>query len=180
MTILEFKKSIARKNRIDKIYNYVITFLAIFGGLFFLYKFEFTEWYEIKSLTVNVAPKIIIRIAYIFLITVGFYGIWRIPHLYNFFQIKWLSTIEDKLEVIEKVKIKLNFRNQRFSDNSFEFKYLGLLYNPFLVRIFIDEESFFINVQQIDPSGGFIGFGNSNRVKNKITKIILKIKNPES
>ncbi|RRJ92608.1 hypothetical protein [Flavobacterium macacae] len=180
MTILEFNSNIARKNRIDKIYNYVITSLAIFGGLFFLYKFEFTEWYEIKSLAVNVAPKIMIRILYIFLITVGLYGIWRIPHLYSFSQIKCLSPIEDKLTVIEKVKIKLNFSNQKVSDNSFECKYLGLLYNPFLVRIFIDEESYLINVQQIDPTGGFIDFGNSNRVKNKITKIILKSKNPES
>lgn len=180
MTILEFKGNIAKKNRIDKIYNYVITSIAIFGGFFFLYKLEFTEWYEIKSLIVNVAPKIMIRILYIFLITVGFYGIWRIPHLYSFSQVKCLSTIKDKSDVIEKVKLKLNFRNHKVSDNYFEFKYLGLLYNPFLVRIFIDEESFFINVQQIDSSGGFIDFGNSNRVKNKITKTILKSKNPKS
>lgn len=180
MTILEFKNNIAKTNRIDKIFNYVITFSAIFGGLFFLYKLEFTEWYEIKSLTANVASKKMIRIFIIFLITIGFYGIWRIPQAYIFSQLKCHSTIEDKLKIIEKVNIELKFKNLNVSENSFEFTYLGLFDNPFLVRIFLNEESFFINVQQIDQSGGFIDFGNSKRVKNKITKKILEKINPES
>lgn len=115
---------------------------------------------------------------YIFLIAIGLYGIWRIPRLYSFSQIKCQSTIEDKLAVVEKVKIKLKFSNPKDLGNSFEFKYRGLFYNPFLVRIFIDNESFFINVQQIDSSGGFIDFGNSKRVKNKIIKIIIESKKP--
>ena len=94
MTILEFKNNIAKTNRIDKIFNYVITFSAIFGGLFFLYKLEFTEWYEIKSLTANVASKKMIRIFFIFLITIGFYGIWRIPQAYIFSQLKCIRQLK--------------------------------------------------------------------------------------
>lgn len=175
MTFHEFEKYFSKQDRADRYYNYLLILISVVGSLFLFYKVEFTNWYEIKSLEVgNVAPILLIRISYVFLFLISSYGFWRVPQLYKPTLIRCSLSNEDKFKVLRQLEMLLNLKKLNYSNNIFEFKYYGLFYNPFLVRIFISEESYFMNVQQVASGGGFIDFGNSERVKRKIVKIIKK------
>jgi|GEM_PF-1131511 len=175
MTFHEFEKYFSKQNRADRYYNYLLILISVVGSLFLFYKVEFTNWYEIKSFEVgNIAPILLIRISYVFLFLIASYGFWRVPQLYKLTLIRCLLSNEDKFKVLKQLEVLLNLKKLKYSNNIFEFKYYGLFYNPFLVRIFISEENYFLSVQQVASSGGFIDFGTSDRVKRKIIKIIKK------
>lgn len=72
MTEQQFKKFIRRPDKIQDIMNYGICILAIFGGLFFL---------SITLQIITSRPKSDLDIyAAIFLLSIGGYGLWRIPN----------------------------------------------------------------------------------------------------
>ncbi len=175
MTFKEFELKFSKENKQDNNWNYIIASLATIGGIFLLYHLFFTDWYEIKFQEKNgkILSKNIISLAYLILLLLGIYGFWRIPNLYKFTKVKSnLARIENQ-ELIKKSAKEFKMSILKENEEYYHYRYFGKLKNPFDVYFFADENgNILINVQQVDYNGGYIDFGNSNRVKNKIIKEI--------
>lgn len=176
MTYENFENKIKKTNSFEKYWNYFISFAAIGIGLYFLYLLNFTEWYNLKKATTkNIVPIWGIYLFVVFFISLGLYGFWRIPKTYKITLIKSEHSIKEKNQLINHLisDFKLNEIEREVQYR--HFRYVGRFWNSFDIYIFYDINNFYLNVQQIDfmKDGGFIDFGTSKKVTNRIKRKIL-------
>ena len=176
MTQKQFETQVKKENQTDYIFNYIISFGVTISSLFFFYKLNFTDWYEIKQLSennINFAPKNLIYILSIFLFFLGLIGILKIEKIYK---ATILDCLKDKSanEILiencaEKFKMILIKKETEF----YKYKYSGKLNNPFEIFFSLDERgNILVNVQQSDYNAGIFDFGTSKKVKTNIIKEI--------
>lgn len=176
MTAEDFESKFQKTNYFDKYWNYFISILVIGVGLYFLYLLNFTEWYDSKkTTTTNAMPIWGIYIFMVSLIALGLYGFWRIPQTYKITKIKSALSIEEKTLIIHNIISDFKLKELESDQQYRHFRYVGRFLNRFDIYIFYDLNNFHLNVQQIDSGndGGFIDFGTSKRVTNKIKNKIL-------
>ncbi|MBL0013021.1 MAG: hypothetical protein IPP30_04465 [Flavobacterium sp.] len=175
MTYEDFLNKFEKRNIFDKYWNYFICISIIAIGIFFISKFLFADWNQIKTTTKDYFPKWSFIIFMSLLISLGLYGFWRIPKSYQITSIRSDFSILKKNEILNQIikDFKLNEleRNKQYT----HFKYVGRFWNSFDIYIFLDAENFYLNAQQIDfgNDGGFIDFGTSKKVTHKIKSKIL-------
>lgn len=170
MKLNDFKLKFKNKNKFDNNWNYIISSLAIIGGLFILYKLSLTEYYELKfsEKKGKILSKNVIYFSGIMLILIGVYGFWRIPKLYKLYVINTNYDISKNKELITEISNKFRMELLENKNNYYCFIYYGKFKNPFNIYFFLENDKIFLNVQQIDYDGGFIDFGNSKKVMSKI------------
>jgi hypothetical protein len=176
MTAEDFESKFQKTNSFDKYWNYFISILIIGGGLYFLYLLNFTEWYDSKkTTTTNAMPIWGIYIFIGFFIALGLYGFWRIPQAYKITLIKSVLSIEEKSIIIHNIISDFKLKELERDQQYWQLRYVGRFKNRFDIHMFYDPDNFYFNVQQIDSGndGGFIDFGTSKRVTNKIKNKIL-------
>lgn len=176
MTYEEFERKIRIKDLIGKFWNYLISVGVIGVGLFFLYLMNFTDWYERKAITTqNIAPVWAIYALVVFMISLGLYGMWRIPKSYKISWIPSEKSIPEKELVINSLVSDFKLYEHERDEDYRHYKYFGSCNNSFDVYLYWDKGSFYLNAQQNDSgvSGGFIDFGTSRRVTEKFKKNIL-------
>ena len=178
MTQKQFETQIKKENQIDYVFNYIISFGVIICSLFFFYKLNFTNWYEIKITSENnnnVAPKNLIYIISIALFVLGLIGILKIEKMYK---ATILDGLKDKTingNLIENCADKFNMTLIKKESEFYKYKYCGKLNNPFDIFFSLNEKgNILVNVQQTDYNGGIFDFGTSRKVKKNI---ITEIKN---
>lgn len=175
MTLKEFESKFRKENKQDNTWNYLISILAIIGGLFLFQKLALTNYYELKFEESNgkILSKNFLNFSPLILIIIGIYGFWRIPKLYSLTRVKCKRNRDENELLIEKCAQKFNMKLIEREEEFYSYLYVGKFRNPFHIYFFAEEnENILLNVQQIDYDGGFIDFGTSNRVKNKIIKEI--------
>jgi hypothetical protein len=178
MTYEEFTNKFKKTNSFDKYWNYFISIAVIGVGLYFLYLLNFTEWYDLKKVTTgNIMPIWGIYVFCGFLILLGLYGFWRIPKTYEITFIKSDFSIDKKNQIINQIINDFKLNELEKDEQYRHFRYVGRFWNTFDIYIFYDTDSFYLNAQQIDfgNDGGFIDFGTSKRVTNKIKNKIITL-----
>ena len=176
MTYQDFLTKFQKKNSFDRYWNYFISISIISAGLYFIYLLHFTDWYEVKKVTTkSIAPIWLINTGSIFFILLGLYGFWRIPITYKvtFFESK--VSIEEKNRIVNQI-IKDFKLNELVNEEQYRhYRYVGRFWNSFDIYIYFDSNNFCLNAQQIEfgNNGGFIDFGTSKRVTNKIKRSII-------
>lgn len=177
MKLNEFESRFKNENKFDNYRNYIISSLAVIGGLFILYKLSLTEYYELKFLEKKgkILSKNIIYLSGIVLMLIGIYGFWRIPKLYKLYVINTTSDTSINKELITEISNKFKMELCENEHNYYCFIYYGKFKNPFNIYFFLEKNKIFLNVQQIDYNGGFIDFGTSKRVRNQIVKEIKNL-----
>lgn len=178
MTYEDFIKKFNKINLIDKYWNYIISIAVIGVGLYFLYLLNFTDWYEVKELTTkNIAPTWLIYGMSGFFISLGLYGFWRIPKRYEITKIESRHSKIDKEHIINQLISEFKLNRLEKEDQYHHFTYRGRFLSPFDIYIFYDDNNIYLNAQQYDYNGGYMDFGTSKRVTNKIKNKIHSLIN---
>ena len=175
MTFENFQKRFHKKNTIDRYWNYLLSIAVIGIGVYFLYLLYYTDWYGIKTETTeNIAPKWFINCFSGFFISLGLYGFWRIPKIYEFTKIESCHSNTDKELVINELISEFKLNKLEKGDQYHNFRYKrGFFRHYFYIYIFYDDNNIYLNAQQYDYRG-YIDFGTSKRVTNKIKRKILE------
>jgi hypothetical protein len=157
MTEQQLKKFIKRPYKFQDVTNYTICFLAIFGGLYFLLitlqiiTFRPEHYFDIYEAT--------------FLLTIGVYGLWRIPINYKINKINSNKTLEQKRQITENYLSTLNVEGRFVSGELYSISYINKFWNSVDLYVAFNETQFFINV---NSSGrGIIDFGLTRRATKK-------------
>jgi hypothetical protein len=176
MTYQEFLKKFKKTNSFDNKRNYFISITMICIGLFFTYLFVFTDWYESKDATMdNIIPRSGMYAFNLFFILFGLYGFWRIPATYKFTLIESKHSIEQKSDMLNLLIADFKLKELEYDEQYRHYYYEGRFWNSFNVHVFFDSNNFYLNSHQLDvqDNGGFIDFGTSKRVTNKIKRKII-------
>ena len=171
MTFEDFTNKFRRINSFVKYWNYFISIGIMGFGLFFLYQLNFTEWYELKKLTTkNIMPMWGIYVMSGLFILLGLYGFWRVPKTYELTCIRSKLSIDKKDQIINQILNDFELQELERQEQYRHFKYTGPFLNKFDIYMFYDQSNFYLNAQQRDAGndGGFIDFGTSKRVTQKI------------
>jgi hypothetical protein len=176
MTYEDFVTKFKKTNSFEKYWNYFISIAVIGIGLSALFLLHFTDWHENKkALNENIMPVWGIDLSVGPLIFLGLYGFWRIPKTYKITSIKSDKTLAEKSNLINKIVAEFQFIILERKDQYYHFKYTGRFWTSFDIYCFYDAHNFYLNTQQIDSGndGGFIDFGTSKRLNNKIKRKLL-------
>ncbi len=181
MNYKEFKNKFNKVNSFDKYWNYFIAVSVILGGLFLLCTLIFSDWYDLKYIEKRgkISSKNLIYLLSIFLISIGLCGFWKIPLLYKIYKTKANSDFESNEQLVKDIAKSMNMILIENQQGYYYYRYKGKFWNLLDIYFFIENEYIYLNIQQTDYfyKGGFIDFGTSEKVKNKIVKkIILSIK----
>lgn len=89
--------------------------------------------------------------------------------------IKSELSIDKKNQIINQIISDFKLNELEREEQYRHFRYVGRFWNTFDIYIFYDTNNFYLNAQQIDfgNDGGFIDFGTSKRVTNKIKNKII-------
>jgi hypothetical protein len=161
MTEQQFKNFIRQPDKIQDAINYIVCILAILAGLFFL------------SLALQIStnrPKHALDIyAAIFLLSMGVYGLWRIPKDYEIVSINSDKTLEQKRQITENYLLTLNVRNRFVSGVLYRIRYRNKFLNSVDLCVAFDEKRFFISAKGADNYGGkgMIDFGLTRRATKR-------------
>lgn len=161
MTEQQFKNFIKRPDKIQDAMNYIFCILAIFGGLCFL---------SIALQIVTSRPKHDLDIyAATFLLSLGVYGLWRIPKDYEITSINSDKTLEQKRQIAENYLLTLNVRSRFVSGDLYRIQYRNKFWNSVDLCLAFDEKQFFISAKGADNYGGkgIIDFGLTRRATKK-------------
>ena len=161
MTQEQFKKCIQRPDKIQDIINYLICVLVISGGLFFL---------AITLQIITSRPKHDLDIyAATFLLSIGLYGLWRIPQDYEIISINSDKTLEQKKQITESYLLTLNVCSRSVSGDFYRIQYRNKFWNSVDLCVAFNEKRFFISAKGADNYGGkgIIDFGLTRRATKR-------------
>jgi hypothetical protein len=169
MTAESFRNKIKRIYKIDDITNYVISFMFIGIGLYFLSKIvrnNLPTYDTPEKYTILFLPMIPIAVA--------LYALWRIPKDYIVHQINSTKPMEEKVEVVEHYLSEVKVVWKSIEGNYRSYRYRNRLFTKVDVRFYIDENKVFFNVQGADFSAlkGIIDFGLTRRATKRLNQYL--------
>lgn len=171
MTEQEFKKAITKASWVDKYYYYFISFAAITGGLFFLYKgFADLAKYQTTS------SRILMFSAGLFLIALGSISSSLVLSRYKILAFDSRASTETKKRIISETMKEFG---AFFIDNSkcfwrlnYQRRWWTSDYNIYFT--FGSDSIFASVVSGTHGRGGFIDFGQTERFRKKLSNIIFE------
>src|SRR5579871_4410558 len=98
MTIEQFRQKVLKANWYDKYFYYLLFLAAALGGVFFLNNvISHQEKYD------KLGTKYFGYLAFLFLTSLGFSGLYFVPNRYKVIAISSTISIDKKRELIDKV-----------------------------------------------------------------------------
>jgi len=161
MTEQQFKDFIKRPDKFQDALNYIFCIMAILAGLFFL---------SLTFQIVTIRPKHDLDIyAAIILLSIGVYGLWRIPKDYEITLVNSDKTLEHKRHITENYLLTVNVRSRFVSGGLYRIQYRNKFLNSVDLCVAFDEKQFFISAKGADNFGGkgIIDFGLTRRATKR-------------
>ncbi|MDP4262624.1 MAG: hypothetical protein Q8941_08840 [Bacteroidota bacterium] len=170
MTVQQFKKTITKASGFDKYYYYFISFLTIGFGVAFLFKsLTLTEHREEHS-------QAIMLFASLFCFLLGSIALYLVRNRYKILTFDSNSSTEDKKRIIADT---IKDFNSSFIDNSKGFWSFNYRRNwwtsDYTIYLTFDNDNIFASViASTYYHGGFIDFGQTERIRQKLNTVILQ------
>ena len=183
MNYEEFKNMLLKNGSITKYWNYFISIGAILLGLYCLYETNNTEFLNAYKAKHNKEyPTLVASAITTVLVFVGLYGFWRIPKTYEVKTIEAKTTVEQKVQIINRLVSDFKLKEIKSNEKYKHFRYVGRFWNRLDLFICFDTKNFYINAQQreLGAQSGFIDLGTSKKVANKISRAIRSYVDEES
>jgi hypothetical protein len=167
MTAENFEDKIKGTFKNDDTVNYLLCYLVIAIGLFFIYKIwddGLPPFYGIGRYAVLVLPLIPISF--------GCYGLWRISKTYRIGQLSSTKSVIEKEKVIDEFLQQLDIIKKNFEDNILNVRYRNKFFTEIDVRFYWDDNKILFNAEGADMSGlkGIIDFGIGKRSMMRIKR----------
>ncbi len=169
MTIKEYQKRFRRKNGIEIVLYYVMSIAVIIFGLIMIYKIGIAKTFKV------IGNERFHLFGFGLLVLLGTTGLLS---LIKRFKLTYLSnglTKQENINLINKIISELIGYNEDSKTDNKSFTYKKKWWRmPYQINLFADNNLIAINVEGQDYQGGFIDFGASERLKNKIIRMIKK------
>ncbi len=167
MTLTEYRILIKKKNGIEIILYYLFSIAIVIFGFIMIYKIGVEKTFQVKG---NERFAILM---FSLLVLLGLSGLYALNKRFKLTYITNGLTKQENINLINKVISELIDINEVSKIDHRSYKYKKAWWRlPYEINLFADENLIAINVEGQDYQGGFIDFGASDRLKNKIIRML--------
>lgn len=168
MTAESFRKKIRRNYRTDDITNYIVSFLLLGLGIYFVGKI-------LHDGLPKVSPaKYLVILAPAIPVFFGLYAIWRISKDYIVYQVDSNLTPEEKFKIIDDYlsNVKVVWRSEE--GNCRSYRYENKFWSKVELRFFVDDRKLLYNVIGGNTYAlkGVINFGLTKRATRRLAQYL--------